>query len=224
MEHLRQQQISPSSVPSNITINNIQRNTLDLELPLQNIHDRLRSDNTVDARYSLALYRENELKRRSSEPIYSSPHKVRMMAPIPNHSPSYQHRVSPSYQRSFPNSSPPEVFNNRNYVSASQRTAVVDTSPHNVHSKPDIRYGVHNQTLNNSYRTNTGSTENISMNAPIGHLSNINKKPHAVKRTCKLCDNEAQFLCSGCRVAWYCSQKCQVSQFVDKHVVEFKGT
>ena len=30
------------------------------------------------------------------------------------------------------------------------------------------------------------------------------------KRFCKICEKEAQFLCSGCRRAWYCSQICQV--------------
>lgn len=29
-------------------------------------------------------------------------------------------------------------------------------------------------------------------------------------RLCKRCNAEAQFLCSGCRGSWYCSQKCQV--------------
>ena len=37
-----------------------------------------------------------------------------------------------------------------------------------------------------------------------------------VKRTkssskCVFCNGEAQFLCSGCHMAWYCTRKCQVS-------------
>lgn len=33
------------------------------------------------------------------------------------------------------------------------------------------------------------------------------------KRHCKICSKDAQYLCSGCRKAWYCSQKCQVRTF-----------
>ena len=36
------------------------------------------------------------------------------------------------------------------------------------------------------------------------------KKSESEKRYCKICEKEAQFLCSGCRNSWYCSQKCQV--------------
>jgi len=32
-------------------------------------------------------------------------------------------------------------------------------------------------------------------------------------RSCKLCNEEAQFLCSGCRGSWYCSQKCQLADW-----------
>ena len=36
------------------------------------------------------------------------------------------------------------------------------------------------------------------------------QKKEIVKRICKLCDKGAQFLCSRCRDAWYCSEECQV--------------
>lgn len=30
------------------------------------------------------------------------------------------------------------------------------------------------------------------------------------EKQCKICNRPAQYLCSGCRKAWYCSQECQV--------------
>lgn len=31
------------------------------------------------------------------------------------------------------------------------------------------------------------------------------------KRFCSICNKDAQYLCSGCRKVWYCSQECQVN-------------
>ena len=70
--------------------------------------------------------------------------------------------------------------------------------------------------LQSSNRNCFKQAEVLSTSSPISRSSNVSSftSPKNIKkqdkRFCHLCKNESQFICSACREAWYCSQKCQV--------------
>ncbi|XP_047137138.1 uncharacterized protein LOC101234493 isoform X1 [Hydra vulgaris] len=57
------------------------------------------------------------------------------------------------------------------------------------------------------------TTTPLSRSSNVESFSSPKSFKKQDKRYCHLCKNESQFICSACREAWYCSQKCQLADW-----------
>lgn len=71
---------------------------------------------------------------------------------------------------------------------------------------------VHTQARNAAREQHYMQLERLRQDREARCVDNRTMKVKSTSR-CKVCGDAAQFLCSGCRDIWYCSQKCQVSEY-----------
>lgn len=184
-------------------------------------------------------YADNDIssKRRSSEPLHPGLSKARRLTPPTLHSrPSppadsrprlfsrqsppksldaSNHKLSPSYRSRL---SPPYLSSNQYKRSPPLSTAmsVVDRSNFISSPRSSDKERYYNGPIRSAFDAQrlAASTEGqFSRQGNFTNTSDPNANKQLIKRYCKLCDKGAQFLCSGCRGIWYCSQECQLSHW-----------
>ncbi|XP_071516343.1 uncharacterized protein [Panulirus ornatus] len=108
---------------------------------------------------------------------------------------------------------PPPAFSAPNFATANQHLSTVLPShsgghfPNNMHPSNTVHHIVSAGLHPGSHQVSSS----VMSNSNIGQHNSSSTSGSGIgeKRQCLNCPQSARFVCSGCKKAWYCSEKCQ---------------